>query len=71
MPCCSILFYVNTLAFSQPQRSYNHETIRYGACAHVRAINLDPRGRYADGRQIRATTAANYLEHGQHVEHFA
>jgi hypothetical protein len=37
----------------------------------VCGINLDPRGRYADWRQIRATTAANNIEHGQHVEHFA
>jgi hypothetical protein len=66
------MFYVNTLAFSQNLKGANtYETIRNGACAHVRGINLDPRGRYADWRQIRATTAANNIEHDQHVEHFA
>jgi hypothetical protein len=72
MPCCSIYFLCKRVGiFSKSQRSYIHETIRYGACAHVRDINLDTRGGYAYWWQVRATAAANYVEHGQHVEHFA
>jgi hypothetical protein len=56
------------LAFSQPQRSYNHETIRNGARAYVCAFNLDLRGRNADWRQSR-DTAASYIQHVEHIEH--
>jgi hypothetical protein len=72
MRCCSIYFLCKRVGiFSKPQKELHHETIRYGACAHVRVINLDPRGRYADWWQVRATAAANYVEHRQHIEHSA
>jgi hypothetical protein len=68
MRCCSIIFYVNLLAFSQLKRSYIHETISNGACAYVCAVNLDLRGRHADyWRSGPTVTANNNVEHIQHV----
>jgi hypothetical protein len=57
------------IVFSTPEGAETHETIRYGSCACLRPLNLDPGGRYADDRQVRATATAPDSVININIEH--